>query len=50
MVTFLISYLWDRDPAQLSGMQERQDNLLRQTWTLPYVPAAASARTSRCTC
>jgi C-terminal processing protease CtpA/Prc len=38
MVTFLISYLWDRDPAQLSGMQERQDNLLRQTWTLPYVP------------
>jgi len=38
MVTFLISYLWDRDPAQLSGMRERQDNLLRQTWTLPYVP------------
>jgi hypothetical protein len=38
MVTFLISYLWDRDPAQLSGLRGRQDNLLRQTWTLPYVP------------
>jgi hypothetical protein len=38
MVTFLISSLWDRDPAQLSGLRERQDNLLRQAWTLPYVP------------
>jgi hypothetical protein len=38
MVTFLISYLWDRDPAQLSGLRERQDTLVRQTWTLPYVP------------
>jgi hypothetical protein len=38
MAAFLISYLWDRDPAQLSGLRERQDNLLRQIWTLPYVP------------
>jgi hypothetical protein len=38
MVAFLISYLWDRDPAQLSGLEERQNNLLRQAWTLPYVP------------
>jgi len=38
MPTFIISYLWDRDPAQLSGLRERKDNLLRQTWTLPYVP------------
>jgi hypothetical protein len=38
MVAFLISYLWDRDPAQLSGLRERGDNLLRQAWTLPYVP------------
>jgi len=38
MVAFFISYLWDRDPAQLSGFRDRQDNLLRQTWTLPYVP------------
>jgi C-terminal processing protease CtpA/Prc len=38
MVTFLISYLWDHDPAQLSGLRERKGNVLRQTWTLPYVP------------
>ena len=38
MVAFLISYLWDRDPAQLSGLRERRDNLLRQAWTLSYVP------------
>jgi hypothetical protein len=38
MVAFLISYLWDRDPAQLSGLRERHDDLPRQTWTLPYVP------------
>jgi hypothetical protein len=38
MAAFLISYLWDRDPAQLSGLRERQDNLPRQNWTLPYVP------------
>jgi hypothetical protein len=38
MPPFIISYLWDRDPAQLSGLWERKDNLLRQTWTLPYVP------------
>lgn len=38
MTPFIISYLWDRDPAQLSGLRERKDNLLRQAWTLPYVP------------
>jgi Peptidase family S41/N-terminal domain of Peptidase_S41 in eukaryotic IRBP len=38
MPTFIISYLWDHDPAQLSGLRERKDNLPRQTWTLPYVP------------
>jgi C-terminal processing protease CtpA/Prc len=38
MPPFIISYLWDHDPAQLSGLRERKDNLLRQTWTLPYVP------------
>jgi C-terminal processing protease CtpA/Prc len=38
MVTFLISYLWDRDPAQLSGLRERHDNVPQQAWTLPYVP------------
>lgn len=38
MVAFLISYLWDRDPVQLTGLRERPDNLPRQMWTLPYVP------------
>lgn len=38
MAAFLISYLWDHDPAQLTGLRERQDNLLRQAWTLSYVP------------
>jgi len=38
MVAFLISYLWDHDPAQLTGLQERQDDRPRQSWTLPYVP------------
>jgi hypothetical protein len=38
MVAFLISYLWNRDPVQLSGLRERRDNLARQSWTLPYVP------------
>jgi C-terminal processing protease CtpA/Prc len=38
MITFIISYLWDRDPAQLSGLREGKDNLLRQAWTLSYVP------------
>ena len=44
MVAFLISYLWDHDPAQLSGLRERQDNLLRQSWTLPYVPGRRFGR------
>src|SRR5258708_40220538 len=29
MAAFLISYRWDRDPAQLSGLRDRQDNLPR---------------------
>ena len=38
MVTFLASYLWDREPAQLTGLRERMDNQPKQAWTLPYVP------------
>jgi hypothetical protein len=38
MVSFLVSYLWDREPAQLTGLRERKDNQLKQAWTLPYVP------------
>src|SRR5580700_10014358 len=38
MTAFLISYLWDHEPAQLTGLREGQDNQLTQAWTLPYVP------------
>jgi hypothetical protein len=38
MVSFLISYLWDHEPAQLSGLREHSDSPPRQAWTLPYVP------------
>jgi hypothetical protein len=37
-VPFLVSYLWDHEPAQLSGLRERNDSQPRQAWTLPYVP------------
>src|SRR5215469_8465619 len=35
-VALIISYLWDREPVQLTGYRERA--ALRQSWTLPYVP------------
>jgi C-terminal processing protease CtpA/Prc len=38
MAAFLISYVWDHEPAQLTGLQDRKDNLFKQAWTLPYVP------------
>jgi len=38
MAAFLISYLWDHEPAQLTGLREGKDNQLKQAWTLPYVP------------
>jgi len=44
MVAFLISYLWDHDPVQLTGLQERQDDRPRQSWTLPYVPGRRFGR------
>ena len=37
-VPFLISYLWDHEPAQLTGLRERGDHQVKQAWTLPYVP------------
>ena len=36
MAAFIISYLWDHEPAQLSGLRERSQ--LTQSWTLAYVP------------
>jgi C-terminal processing protease CtpA/Prc len=38
MVAFLISYLWDHEPTELTGLRERQGSRLTQSWTLPYVP------------
>ena len=38
MAAFLTSYLWDHEPAQLTGLREGKDNQLKQAWTLPYVP------------
>jgi C-terminal processing protease CtpA/Prc len=38
MAVFLTSYLWDHEPAELTGLREGKDNHVRQAWTLPYVP------------
>ena len=45
MAVFLISYLWDHEPAQLTGLRERQDNQVKQAWTLPYVPGRRFGKT-----
>jgi hypothetical protein len=37
MVAFLVSYLWDHEPVELTGLRGR-DGHTRQSWTLPYVP------------
>ena len=37
MVTLIISYLWDDEPVQLTGLRERAADQTRQSWTLPYV-------------
>jgi hypothetical protein len=34
---FIISYLWDHEPVQLTGLRERGGGL-KQAWTLAYVP------------
>jgi hypothetical protein len=36
MVAWLCSYLYDRDPVQLSSLEER--GRVTQSWTLPFVP------------
>jgi Peptidase family S41/N-terminal domain of Peptidase_S41 in eukaryotic IRBP len=38
MTAFIISYLWDCEPAQLTGLRERKGDMLKQAWTLPHVP------------
>jgi C-terminal processing protease CtpA/Prc len=34
---FIVSYLWDDQPVQLTGLREGQDEHPRQLWTLPNV-------------
>lgn len=38
MVAFLASYLFGREPVQLSGLDERGAAGIKQLWTLPWVP------------
>ena len=38
MSALITSYLWDHEPAQLTGLRERGDHLPKQSWTLPFVP------------
>jgi hypothetical protein len=52
MVAFLISYLWDHEPVELTGLRERQasqGSRLTQSWTLPHVPGRRFGRRSRYT-
>jgi C-terminal processing protease CtpA/Prc len=42
---FLISYLWDHEPVELTGLREHKDNQLKQAWTLPYVPGRRFGKT-----
>jgi C-terminal processing protease CtpA/Prc len=37
MVAHLVSYLWDEEPVQLTGLRERAAGQVRQSWTLPHV-------------
>jgi hypothetical protein len=43
-VAFLISYLWDDRPVQLTGLRQRGEEHLRQSWTQAYVPGARFGR------
>ena len=43
MAAFIISYLWDHEPVQLSGLRERGQ--LKQAWTLAYVPGGRFGKT-----
>lgn len=43
-VTHLVSYLWDTEPAQLTGLVRRGDQHTRQVWTHAYVPGRRFGR------
>jgi hypothetical protein len=43
-VAFLLSHLWDAEPVQLTGMQRRGEDVVRQTWTQTHVPGRRFGR------
>ncbi|MGH3156157.1 MAG: S41 family peptidase [Streptosporangiaceae bacterium] len=45
MAVLVASYLWDREPVQLTSFRERKDDLFRQLWTLAYVPGPRYGKT-----
>jgi hypothetical protein len=45
IAAFVISYLWDDEPAQLTGLRGRADGQITQTWTLSEVPGRRFGRT-----
>jgi hypothetical protein len=44
MVAFIVSYLWDHEPVQLTGLCER-GGAYKQAWTQAYVPGRRFGRT-----
>lgn len=42
-VSLIVSYVWDSEPVQLTGLREREQ--LRQSWTLPFVAGRRFGRT-----
>lgn len=44
VTAFVISYLWDHESTQLTGLRGRADSHISQTWTLPYVPGRRFGR------
>ncbi|WP_144124478.1 S41 family peptidase [Catellatospora sichuanensis] len=44
-VGLFMSYLWDHEPVQLTGMYERTTGQVRQSWTHAHVPGRRYGRT-----
>ncbi len=50
MVAFLVSYLWDHEPVELTGLLERQGSRVRSGGRCLMCPDGASGEPSRSTC
>jgi hypothetical protein len=44
MVAFIMSYLWDHEPVELTGLDER-GSVYKQAWTHAYVPGRRFGKT-----